>query len=69
MAIIEYRGYQIKPQKDMPSILIVVTSGKGGKIPAVLDSMFTKPEYAKSAIDSYLTSKERTVNGKASSES
>lgn len=69
MTITEYKGYQIKPQKNMPSILIIVTAGKGGKIPAVLDSMFTKLEYAKSAIDSYLTSKERTVNGKTSSES
>ncbi len=66
--IIEYRGYQIKPAKNMPSALTVATTGKGGKIPAVLDSLFTKVDIAKFAIDSYLESKEG-VNGKASNQS
>lgn len=66
--MIEYKGYQIKPKTNMPSIYIVVTAGKGGKIPAVLDSMFTKIDIAKFAIDSYLLSKE-SVNGKARTES
>lgn len=66
MNIIEYKGYQIKPDSKLPSNYIVVTAGRGGKIPAMLDSLFTTPSIAKETIDIYLAGKE---NGKASSES
>lgn len=62
----EYRGYQIKPDSKFPSNYIVVTAGRGGKIPAVLDSLFTTPSIAKETIDIYLLGKD---NGKASTES
>lgn len=52
-----YEGYEIKPAKDMPTSYIVVTAGKGGKIPNVLNGMYTTPNYAKEAIDKYLASK------------
>lgn len=52
-----YNGYDIKPHREIPTCLIIVTSGKGGKIPNVLDGQFTTPAYAKHAIDKYLATK------------
>lgn len=52
-----YQGYDIKPHREIPTSYIVVTSGKGGKIPNVLDGLFTTPDYAKATIDKYLASK------------
>lgn len=57
MATIEYRGYIIKPHKETPTNYSVSTAGKGGKIPNVLDGLFTTPSYAKLTIDTYLESK------------
>lgn len=57
--MIIYNGYQIKPYRDVPSVYIVVTDGKGGKIPNVLSGMFTTPTYAKEAIDLYLVTKKK----------
>jgi hypothetical protein len=55
--IVQHNGYDIKPNKETPNCCIIVTSGRGGKIPNILDGMFTTPEYAKRAIDKYLESK------------
>lgn len=55
--MIEYRNYQIKPHKESPTLLVVVTAGKGGKIPDVLSGMFTSLGLAKRVIDIYLNSK------------
>lgn len=55
--ITSYEGYDIKPHKEVPTSYIVVTSGKGGKIPNVLDGMFTSRAVAKDKIDTYLRSK------------
>lgn len=55
--MIIYRGYQIKPHKEFPKSYIVVTDGKGGKVPDVLTSMYTTPGYAKTVIDKYLDNK------------
>jgi len=55
--IIEYKGFQIKPHKELPLSYIVATAGKGGKIPDVLGSHYTTPTYAKQEIDKYLESK------------
>lgn len=52
-----YKGYQIKPAKESPTLMAVVTDGKGGKVPDVLTSLFTTAVYAKQAIDKYLDSK------------
>ncbi len=55
--MIIYKGYQIKPSKESPKLLVVVTDGKGGKVPDVLTSLFTTAVYAKQAIDKYVDSK------------
>jgi len=56
-SILNYRGYEIKPDKQYPSMLVVVTAGKGGKIPNVLSGLFTSKGLAKQLIDQYLTGK------------
>ncbi len=60
----EYKGYYIKNHKTYPSHYIVVTAGQGGKIPDVLSSMFTTPQYAIDAIDAYLLTKKVKSNDK-----
>jgi NCAIR mutase (PurE)-related protein len=55
--IIEFEGYQIKPHKEIPTNYIVVTAGRGGKIPDVLDGVFTTPTIAKAAITNYISTK------------
>jgi len=65
--MIEYKGYQIKPHKEVPTMYIVVTAGQGGKIPACLEGGFTTPTLAKEVIDSYTTKKVRG-NDKTNSE-
>lgn len=65
--MIIYRGYQIKPAPHAPNTLIVVTDGKGGKIPSVLDGMYTQSHLAKRDIDLYLDNKElKETDGKKS---
>jgi hypothetical protein len=61
-----YKGYQVKPNPKTPTSYIVVTDGKGGKVPDVLTSLFTTSVYAKAAIDKYLDSKpvKEVKNGK-----
>lgn len=58
--MIEYKGYQIKPHSLIPTSYVVATSGQGGKIPNVLDGLFTSPTIAKSVIDDYVAKKEET---------
>jgi len=53
-----YEGYQIKPNKLTPQHVIIVTDGKGGKIPDVLSGIFTSYSIAKQAIDDYLKIKQ-----------
>ena len=60
-----YKGYIIKPYKLMPSSYCVATAGQGGKIPAVLDGLFTSVGIAQDIVDTYLAQKE-VKNGKAS---
>ncbi len=52
----EYEGYYIKPSPQHPKTYIVVTSGRGGKIPNILSGMFTSKQVAKDVIDIYLAS-------------
>jgi hypothetical protein len=56
--IYKYKGYDIKPHKEFPTSYIVVTEGKGGKIPKVLDGLFTSTGLAKDRIDKYLEVKQ-----------
>lgn len=53
----EYKNYYIKPHKDYPAHYVVVTVGKGGKIPDVLSGIFTKRSLAMEEIDKYLSTK------------
>jgi hypothetical protein len=61
-----YNGYQIKPYPASPSCSIVVTDGKGGKVPNVLAGLFTSPTVAMQAIDDYLGTKEMKDDQKVS---
>ncbi len=66
--MIEYQGYVIKADKLSPRLVKVSVAGHGGKIPLVLESLYTSVGVAKDSIDSYLANK-GTKNGKAGSES
>lgn len=55
--MIIYKTYQIKPHKVVPTSYIIVTDGKGGKIPDMLTGVYTSPTVAKLAIDMYLEKK------------
>lgn len=55
--IYSYKGYQIKPHAQYPNNYIVVTEGKGGKIPEVLNTLFTSTGIAKREVDAYLAKK------------
>lgn len=55
--MIIYKNYQIKPHKAIPTAYIIVTDGKGGKIPDILSGMYTAPVVAKLAIDQYVDKK------------
>ena len=52
-----YKGYQIKPDKQYPNNCVIVTDGRGGKIPNVLDGLFTSVRIGMEAIDKYLMGK------------
>lgn len=52
-----HKDYQIKPHKECPTCYIIVTDGKGGKIPDVLSGLFTSPSLAMENIDKYVESK------------
>lgn len=54
-----HSGYQVKPHKEHPASYIVVTDGKGGKIPDMLTGLFTSPAIAIQTIDRYLDSKKK----------
>lgn len=55
--MVEYRNYQIKPDKQYPNNCVIVTSGRGGKIPDVLGGLFTSVKIGMVAIDKYLMGK------------
>lgn len=53
VGVVEYKGYQIKPSKEAPKSYVIVTSGRGGKIPDVMSGLFTSPNLAKQIVDTY----------------
>lgn len=55
----EYKNYYIKPHKQYPNNYVVATVGQGGKIPNVLDTLFTSRQYAVEAIDLYLNTRKK----------
>lgn len=52
-----YKGFDIIPQKGNPRTLIIVHHGKAGKIPKLLEGLFTDRGTARSMIDMYTDSK------------
>jgi hypothetical protein len=52
-----YKGFIIKPASNSPSLLSVATEGRGGKIPKLLEGLFTSHNTVKHTIDLYLESK------------
>lgn len=65
---ITYKGYIIKPHRQVPTSFCVATAGQGGKIPAVLEGLFTSVGIAKNVIDAYIDTKE-VKNGKTNRQS
>lgn len=53
----EHKGYYVQPHKDHPTCYVVVTTGKGGKIPDCLSGMFTARSVAVRGIDTYVNSR------------
>lgn len=53
----EYKGYLISPAKGNPHSITIATAGKGGKIPRVMEGLFTSRTVAHQVIDNYLESK------------
>lgn len=53
-----YKGYIVKSDKNFPSLLTVATVGRGGKIPAVLEGLFTSFGDVKQVIDTYTEGKD-----------
>lgn len=64
-----YREYIISPNKTSPSLYVVATEGRGGKVPNVLAGSFTTERWAKEAIDRYVdTQVEKTSVRKTNTE-
>lgn len=61
----QYKGYYVRPHKDNPTNYIIVTVGRGGKIPKVLDGSFTSRGWARNVIDQYLESKDAEASTKS----
>lgn len=53
-----YKDYIIKSDSNFPTMLLIVTTGQGGKIPKVMESLFTSVGEAQNVIDSYLEGKQ-----------
>lgn len=56
-----YKGYLITPTKGLSSAYEIATAGQGGKIPNIMNGLFTSRGTAIQVIDSYLESKESAV--------
>jgi hypothetical protein len=55
---LQHKGYFIKSDKHFPSLLTISTTGRGGKIPSVMEGLFTSVGDAKQVIDSYTEGKD-----------
>ncbi len=53
----EHKGYYIKPAPSAPQCYVIVTTGKGGKIPDCLAGLYNKKSLAMTDIDNYQESK------------
>jgi len=52
-----YRGFEIRPHNNNPKSLLITHYGKAGKIPKLLEGLFTDKAVAKQVIDLYLDTK------------
>lgn len=59
MILEEYKGYYIRPHNNNPKCFLIVTAGRGGKIPDILSGLFTDRGVARVKIDLYLANKEK----------
>lgn len=55
----EYKGYLINPSTTGAKCYSISTAGRGGKIPDLMQGVFTAKHVAMQLIDSYLESKEK----------
>ena len=62
-----YKGYLITATKGLGSAYEIATEGRGGKIPKIMEGLFTSRGTAMQVIDFYLDSKEKSLNDKESS--
>ena len=62
-----YKGYLIMGSAQSPSLFRVSTEGQGGKIPNVLQGLFTSRHVAMQLIDGYVGNQKGADNGKTSS--
>lgn len=53
-----YKGYIVKSDKTFPALLTVSTAGRGGKIPSVMEGLFTSFGDIKQVIDVYTEGKD-----------
>lgn len=58
-----YRGYIVSPHPASPCLLTVAVEGRGGKIPNMLQGLFTSHHTVKGVIDRYLDMKGGKTNG------
>lgn len=65
--MITYRGYYIKPHKIVPTNYVIVTEGRGGKIPDSMRGLFTSINEAKRVVDFYSERKTNASKTRAKS--
>jgi hypothetical protein len=57
----EYKGYLITPASTGAKCYSIATAGRGGKIPDVMQGVFTSTGVAMQTVDIYLDGKEKKV--------
>jgi hypothetical protein len=57
----EYKGYLITPASTGAKCYSIATAGRGGKIPDVMQGVFTSTGVAMQTVDIYLEGKEKKV--------
>lgn len=62
-----YKGYLITSAPQSPSLFRVATEGQGGKIPNILQGLFTSRHVVMQLIDGYVEYQKGADNGKTSS--
>lgn len=60
-----YKGYLITATKGLGSAYEIATEGRGGKIPKMMEGLFTSRGSAMQVVDFYLASKEKAVTDNA----